>query len=80
MKGWKNWHDEHANEDPLYEQAKAHVIAERRVSISMVQRHLKIGYSRAAKLIELLEQNGVVSTPDANGLREILIDTEEEEG
>ncbi|MGA4275622.1 DNA translocase FtsK [Ralstonia nicotianae] len=80
VKGWKNWHDEHANEDPLYEQAKAHVIAERRVSISMVQRHLKIGYSRAAKLIELLEQNGVVSTPDANGLREILIDTEEEEG
>ncbi|MGK2829197.1 DNA translocase FtsK [Ralstonia pseudosolanacearum] len=72
VKGLKAWHDEHPEEDPLYSQAEALVVAQQRVSISMVQRHLKIGYTRASRLIEMLETKGVVSTPDNNGQREVL--------
>jgi S-DNA-T family DNA segregation ATPase FtsK/SpoIIIE len=56
----------------LYDQAVAIVTETRRASISGVQRRLKIGYNRAARLIEEMEAQGVVSTPSHNGNREVL--------
>ncbi|HUH87824.1 MAG TPA: DNA translocase FtsK 4TM domain-containing protein [Pusillimonas sp.] len=59
--------------DPLYDQAVAIVLKNRRASISSVQRHLRIGYNRAARLLEQMEQAGMVSAMQANGNREILV-------
>ncbi|WP_028226014.1 DNA translocase FtsK [Paraburkholderia ferrariae] len=58
--------------DPLYDQAVEVVIKNRRASISLVQRHLRIGYNRAARLLEQMEQSGLVSAMSSNGNREIL--------
>jgi DNA segregation ATPase FtsK/SpoIIIE, S-DNA-T family len=59
--------------DPLYDEAVAIVLKHRRASISLVQRHLRIGYNRAARLLEAMEQAGVVSTMQSNGNRDILV-------
>lgn len=59
--------------DPLYDQAVAVVLESRRASISMVQRRLKVGYNRAARLIEQMEASGLVSSMQANGSREVLV-------
>ena len=59
--------------DALYDQAVAIVLKNRRASISLVQRHLRIGYNRAARLLEQMESSGVVSTMQSNGNREILV-------
>jgi S-DNA-T family DNA segregation ATPase FtsK/SpoIIIE len=59
--------------DPLYDQAVAIVLKTRRPSISLVQRHLRIGYNRAARLIEQMERAGMVSTMQTNGNREVLV-------
>lgn len=56
-------------EDPLLEEAIAHVVSEQRASISNVQRKLKIGYNRAAHLIDRMEQLGVISEAGGNGTR-----------
>ena len=61
-----------AESDPLYDQAVAVVLKTRRASISLVQRHLRIGYNRAARLIEAMEKAGLVSSMQTNGNREIL--------
>ena len=58
--------------DPLYDQAVDIVLRTRRASISLVQRHLRIGYNRAARLIEQMEQSGLVSPMQSNGNREVL--------
>ena len=58
--------------DALYDQAVAMVIKTRRPSISLVQRHLRIGYNRAARLIEQMERSGLVSAMQSNGNREVL--------
>ncbi|MCW0243052.1 DNA translocase FtsK [Campylobacter lari] len=58
--------------DELYEEAKAVILEDRKTSISYLQRRLKIGYNRAANIIEQLSQMGVLSEPDAKGQREIL--------
>jgi S-DNA-T family DNA segregation ATPase FtsK/SpoIIIE len=58
--------------DPLYDQAVAIVLKTRRASISLVQRHLRIGYNRAARLIEQMERAGMVSAMQSNGNREVL--------
>jgi len=58
--------------DELYDKAVNVVIKTRRPSISLVQRHLRIGYNRAARLIEQMERSGVVSPVGANGNREVL--------
>jgi S-DNA-T family DNA segregation ATPase FtsK/SpoIIIE len=58
--------------DPLYDQAVEIVLKTRRPSISLVQRHLRIGYNRAARLIEQMEQSGLVSPMQTNGNREVL--------
>jgi S-DNA-T family DNA segregation ATPase FtsK/SpoIIIE len=49
------------------------VLRTRRASISLVQRHLRIGYNRAARLIEQMEQAGMVSSMQPNGNREVLV-------
>lgn len=58
--------------DPLYDEAVAIVLRSRRASISSVQRHLRIGYNRAARLIEDMERAGLVSPMQSNGNREVL--------
>jgi S-DNA-T family DNA segregation ATPase FtsK/SpoIIIE len=64
---------EDGESDPLYKDAVAVVMKSRRASISLVQRHLRIGYNRAARLIEKMENNGLVSPMQSNGSREILV-------
>jgi S-DNA-T family DNA segregation ATPase FtsK/SpoIIIE len=59
--------------DPLYDQAVEIVVRTRRPSISLVQRHLRIGYNRAARLLEQMEQAGLVSPMQTNGNREVLV-------
>jgi DNA segregation ATPase FtsK/SpoIIIE, S-DNA-T family len=59
--------------DPLYDQAVEIVLRTRRPSISLVQRHLRIGYNRAARLIEDMERTGLVSPMQSNGNREVLV-------
>jgi S-DNA-T family DNA segregation ATPase FtsK/SpoIIIE len=59
--------------DPLYDQAVDIVVRTRRPSISLVQRHLRIGYNRAARLIEDMERAGLVSPMQTNGNREVLV-------
>ncbi len=59
-------------DNALYDKAVAIVTQTRRASISGVQRHLRIGYNRAARLIEQMEADGVVSAPQHNGTREVL--------
>ena len=61
-----------AEEDPLYDQAVQLVTESRRASISGVQRRLKIGYNRAARIVEAMEAAGVVSAMQGNGSREVL--------
>ena len=58
--------------DPLYDEAVAIVVKSRRASISLVQRQLRIGYNRAARLIEEMERAGLVSAMQSNGNREVL--------
>jgi S-DNA-T family DNA segregation ATPase FtsK/SpoIIIE len=63
--------------DPLYDQAVEIVLKQRRASISLVQRHLRIGYNRAARLLEEMERTGMVSSMQPNGNREILVPVRE---
>lgn len=59
--------------DAMYDQAVAVVLQHRRASISLVQRHLRIGYNRAARLLEQMERSGIVSPMQSNGNRDILV-------
>ena len=59
--------------DELYEDAKQIVLSEKKTSISYIQRRLRIGYNRAATIVEQLEQSGILSEVNAKGNREILI-------
>ncbi|MCU5775007.1 DNA translocase FtsK 4TM domain-containing protein [Erwiniaceae bacterium BAC15a-03b] len=58
--------------DPLFDQAVAFIVDKRRASISGVQRQFRIGYNRAARIIEQMEAQGIVSSPGHNGNREVL--------
>ena len=60
------------SDEPLYDEAVAFVLESRRASISSVQRKLRIGYNRAARLIEAMEQAGLISPPSPTGGREVL--------
>jgi len=64
--------------DPMYDQAVAIVLQNRRASISLVQRHLRIGYNRAARLLEQMERAGLVSPMASNGNRDILVPKRDE--
>ncbi|MFM2340814.1 MAG: cell division FtsK transrane protein [Pseudomonadota bacterium] len=65
--------------DPMYDQAVAVVLQNRKASISLVQRHLRIGYNRAARLLEQMEKSGLVSSMSTNGNRDILVPARKEE-
>lgn len=58
--------------DPLYPAAVQAVLDNKRVSISMIQRILKLGYNRAARFVETMEGEGIVSAPDYKGDRKII--------
>jgi S-DNA-T family DNA segregation ATPase FtsK/SpoIIIE len=62
-----------AEKDPFYDEAVAMVAKSRRVSISSIQRRFKIGYNRAARIVEAMENAGVVSKMEQNGAREVLV-------
>jgi len=62
-----------SEDDPLYDQAVQIVVETRKASISGVQRRLKIGYNRAARMVESMEQSGLVGPLQSNGTREILV-------
>ena len=64
---------DNAEKDPMYDQAVEVVLKNRKASISLVQRHLKIGYTRAARLVEDMEKAGLVSSMSGSGQREILV-------
>lgn len=64
---------EAVGDDVLYPKAVTFVRKSKRASISAVQRHLKIGYNRAARLVEEMEAQGVVTAMDSNGAREVII-------
>ena len=64
------------DEDELYEEALEIVVSTKKASTSLLQRKLKIGYSRAARLIDMLEENGVVGPQEGSRPREILLDDE----
>jgi S-DNA-T family DNA segregation ATPase FtsK/SpoIIIE len=72
FEGEENW------EDPLYEEAKRTVIEARRASASLLQRRLKIGYARAARLLDILEKRGIVGPSRGAKPREVYIKEEEE--
>ncbi|AUJ69986.1 DNA translocase FtsK [Pseudoalteromonas sp. NC201] len=59
--------------DPLYDEAVGFVIETGKVSVSSVQRKLRVGYNRAARLVEQMEMSGVVSAPGHNGARDVLV-------
>ena len=61
-------------EDPLYEEARGVVIEARKASASLLQRRLRIGYARAARLIDVLEERGVVGPADGAKPREVFSD------
>jgi len=64
--------------DALYDRAVAVVLENKKASISLVQRHLKIGYNRAARLLEQMEKSGLVSSLASNGSRELLVPRRDE--
>jgi S-DNA-T family DNA segregation ATPase FtsK/SpoIIIE len=59
-------------QDPLYDQAVRIVTETRKASISGIQRRLKIGYNRAARMVETMEEAGIVGSLQSNGFREVL--------
>ena len=65
--------DSSGEKDPMYDQAVEVVLKNRKASISLVQRHLKIGYNRAARLVEDMEKAGLVSAMSTSGQRDILV-------
>jgi len=64
---------EEGEDDELYDEAVSFVTESRRASISAVQRRLRVGYNRAARLVETMEQAGIVSPMSSNGNREVLV-------
>ena len=76
-----NPNDEENNKDeendPLYEKALALIIKEKKVSTSFLQRHFAIGYNRAARIVDIFEKKGIVSTANSMGRREVLIDRDD---
>ena len=69
-----NFNNNKDSRDELYNEAVALVVREGRASTSFIQRHLKIGYNRAATIIEKMEDNNVVSKPGRAGKRDILVE------
>jgi S-DNA-T family DNA segregation ATPase FtsK/SpoIIIE len=68
---------ENRSEDELYDEAKETVIEFQKASTSLIQRTLKVGYGRAARLMDMLEENGVIAKGDGAKPREVLMKEEE---
>tara|TARA_Y100000310_G_scaffold9735_2_gene10482 strand:+ start:12328 stop:14538 length:2211 start_codon:yes stop_codon:yes gene_type:complete len=68
-----------ADDDPLYEEAKRLVIEARKASASLLQRRLRIGYARSARLLDILEERGIVGPGEGAKPREVYVQTKEEE-
>ena len=66
--------------DPLYEEVKRFVIASRKASTSLIQRKFSVGYSRAARLMDVLETNGIIGPVRGSKPREILVQNTLEDG
>jgi S-DNA-T family DNA segregation ATPase FtsK/SpoIIIE len=62
--------------DEYYEDAVRLVVQKDKASISMIQRKLRVGYNRAARMVEMMEQEGYVGPSDGNTAREVLIDSD----
>ena len=77
---WEEGNGSFAGFDPLYEEAKRLVIQSRKASASYLQRRLRVGYARAARLIDLLEEHGVVGPGDGAKPRDVLIGLSSEDG
>lgn len=60
-------------QDPMYDNAVSFVLQSRKASISAIQRHLRIGYNRAASIVEHMEKTGLLSAPEGNGTRTVLV-------
>ena len=73
MPGITTDEDDDGEKDELYDEAVAFVAQSRRASISAVQRRLRVGYNRAARIIETMEEAGIVSPMATNGNREVLV-------
>lgn len=71
--------DGDAEQDPIYDQAAQFVIETQRVSVSSIQRRFKIGYNRAARIVEAMEAAGLVSPMESNGNRQVLVPKERAE-
>jgi DNA segregation ATPase FtsK/SpoIIIE, S-DNA-T family len=69
---------EDGESDPMYDQAVAIVLQHKKASISLVQRHLRIGYNRAARLLEQMERSGLVSALSSSGNRDLLVPKRDE--
>ena len=70
---WEEGRGSFGELDPLYEEAKRLVIQSRKASASFLQRRLRVGYARAARIIDLMEERGVVGPGDGAKPREVLI-------
>jgi len=68
----------YSKEDPLYVEAKRMVITSKKASTSMLQRRLGVGYARAARLIDILEERGVVGPAEGAKPRDVLMSEEDE--
>lgn len=69
--------EDDAEQDPMYDEAVEFVVSAGRVSVSSIQRRFKIGYNRAARIVEAMEVAGVVSKMEGNGNREVLVPARE---
>jgi S-DNA-T family DNA segregation ATPase FtsK/SpoIIIE len=78
LEGAGNGGGQGGESDPMYDQAVGIVLQHRRASISLVQRHLRIGYNRAARLLEQMEKSGLVSAMSSNGNRDIVVPKRDE--
>src|SRR3989344_4869481 len=79
MQGLNNGMDE-TNEDPLYDEAKRVVVEAKKASASLLQRRLKVGYARAARLLDILEDRGVVGAAEGAKPREVYEGKSEKTG
>ena len=71
--------DDVDNDDPLYNDIVEFVISTRKASASLLQRRFKLGYNRAARIIDLLEERGIIGPANGSKPREVLVDNDEED-
>ena len=77
-----SYNDEYSSdeeyEDPLYNEIVDYVISAGKISASLIQRKYRLGYNRAARIIDLLEERGIIGPPNGSKPREVLIKNEEQ--